>query len=180
MNWWGYHREHGWVVLDRSIERNRPGLPSDRLVFVRCRDSVAFEAARSTWNPPEFVYEPNFLKTLTPADRMIAFAELRGFKDRINEYHRAAEQYIAVAALLARIERIELQRERVAERARVRSQQAERQAEQQALAEAAQRRLLEEERHKRELHFDSLRSRLLGRQRAEADRIRQGLLSTPK
>ena len=39
LQWWGYSREHGWVVLDRRIPCNMPGA-SMGLLFMRCRDGV--------------------------------------------------------------------------------------------------------------------------------------------
>ena len=60
-NWWGYSREHGWVVLDRTIPCNFPGIRDD-LLFFRWRDLTTFHAVRTDWNPPLYVFATNYLK----------------------------------------------------------------------------------------------------------------------
>ena len=41
MQWWGHSKEHGWVVLDRNLPANTPGV-TENLVFFRCRDSLTY------------------------------------------------------------------------------------------------------------------------------------------
>jgi hypothetical protein len=79
MEWWGYSKEHGWVVLDRSISSNAPGL-KDSLLFFRCRDSTTFVEKRKNWNPPLYRFAPNYLRDLGPELSAAAEAELDGLK----------------------------------------------------------------------------------------------------
>ncbi len=61
--WWGYNKEHGWVVLDRSLTINKPGL-KEQLFFLRCKDMTTFTVKRDTWKPPLYMYAPNYLRSL--------------------------------------------------------------------------------------------------------------------
>lgn len=85
MQWWGYSKEHGWVVLDRRIPCNVPGRKTD-LLFLRCRDAVIFGAKRESWNPPLYQFAPNYLRDLAPPASEEAAAELEGFKLRWPEF----------------------------------------------------------------------------------------------
>jgi hypothetical protein len=69
MQWWGYNKEHGWVVLDRRIPANIPGIKTD-LLFVRCRDAAIFDVKRETWKPPLYRFAPNYLRDLAPPAAM--------------------------------------------------------------------------------------------------------------
>lgn len=91
MQWWGYSKEHGWVVLDRRIPSNAPGLKAD-LVFVRCRDAMIFGAKRESWNPPLYRFAPNYLRDLAPPASDEAAAELEGFKLQWPEFEREIER----------------------------------------------------------------------------------------
>ena len=81
MQWWGYSKEHGWVVLDRRIPSNAPGLKTD-LLFLRCRDAMIFGAKRESWNPPLYRFAPNYIRELAPPVSDEAAAELEGLKLR--------------------------------------------------------------------------------------------------
>lgn len=79
--WWGYNKEHGWVVLDRSLNINKPGL-KEQLFFLRCKDMTTFTAKRDTWKSPLYVYAPKHILSLVPELAADASAALDGFKAR--------------------------------------------------------------------------------------------------
>ncbi len=91
MEWWGYSNEHGWVVLDRSIPSNAPGL-GETLLFLRCRDATTYIEKRKRWLPPAYRYAPNYLRDLPPAAAVDAAAEFEGYKLRWPEFHQQLKQ----------------------------------------------------------------------------------------
>jgi hypothetical protein len=91
MQWWGHSREHGWVVLDRRIPCNAPGIKSD-LLFLRCRDAVIVDAKREKWNPPAFQFAPNYLRGLAPPASDEAAAELEGYKLQWPDFEREIQR----------------------------------------------------------------------------------------
>mgnify|MGYP001252283486 CR=1 FL=1 len=48
--WLGYSTQHGWVLLDRTLEQNRPGGRTDQLTFERLKDWSEVEVARCDWD----------------------------------------------------------------------------------------------------------------------------------
>ena len=91
MQWWGYSKEHGWVVLDRRIPCNAPGIKKD-LLFLRCRDSIIFDAKRETWNPPLYRFAPNYLRDLAPPASDDAATELKAYKLQWPEFERELQR----------------------------------------------------------------------------------------
>ena len=91
MQWWGFSKEHGWVVLDRTIPSNAPGIKTD-LTFLRCRDAVIVDAKRENWKPPLYRFAPNYLRDLAPAALDEATAELEGFKQQWPEFERVLQR----------------------------------------------------------------------------------------
>lgn len=87
VQWWGYSKEHGWVVLDRTVPCNVPGLKVD-LLFLRCRDVTTFCEQRERWIPPAYRFAPNYLLGLAPPESDAAAAELADLKDRWPEFER--------------------------------------------------------------------------------------------
>jgi hypothetical protein len=115
MQWWGYSKEHGWVVLDRSISSNRPGVKGD-LLFFRCRDSTTFLAKRAAWEVPAYTFARNYLRGLAPEESALAAAELEALESRWPEFEveiGRQQQEAAARAEAARLEaeRLEQQRE---------------------------------------------------------------------
>ena len=105
MQWWGHSKEHGWVVLDRSLPTNRPGL-KENLVFFRCRDSVTFVEKRKNWNPPLYNYAPNYLGTLAPEASALARGEFEAlcllwpeYERQIQREHGSTEEQVEAARL---------------------------------------------------------------------------------
>ena len=94
MDWWGYSREHGWVVLDRTIPCNFPGSGTE-LLFFRWRDLTTFRAARTDWNPPLYVYAPNYLLGMPDA----AAQELKSLKDRWTDIKAGMQRQLQEAAI---------------------------------------------------------------------------------
>ena len=50
--WWGHSKQHGWVVLDRSIAGNGPGT-KQTLFFMRCKDMTTFTITRTVSPGPK-------------------------------------------------------------------------------------------------------------------------------
>ena len=91
MQWWGYSKEHGWVVLDRRIPANAPDIKTD-LLFLRCRDAVIFGAKRETWIPPSYRFAPNYIRDLAPPLSEEAAAELEGYKAQWPDFERELQR----------------------------------------------------------------------------------------
>lgn len=113
MQWWGFSKEHGWVVLDRNIPCNAPGIKKD-LLFLRCRDSNIFDVKREIWNPPLYQFAPNHLRNLKPPASDEAAAELEAYKLQWPEFERelkreCRETEERAAAILLRQEKAEKQ-----------------------------------------------------------------------
>ena len=85
--WWGYNKDHGWVVLDRTIPSNAPGLKGD-LLFFRCRDTSTYVAKRDTWRPPLYRFAPNYLMALQEPEAAMASAEYASLQGRWPEFER--------------------------------------------------------------------------------------------
>lgn len=84
-SWWGFSPEHGWVVLDRSIECNKPG--SGKLLFFRCSDEVVYPEDRKRWNSPHYVFAPRYIESLPMAEQNASEAKLEMLKLKWSEYH---------------------------------------------------------------------------------------------
>ena len=111
MEWWGYHKEHGWVILDRSIPCNAPGIKLD-LLFLRCRDATIFAVKRETWNPPLYRFAPNYLRGLAPDAAVEAAAELEGLQVRWPEFRGEIERYCREIEQQAEAARVEEEKAR--------------------------------------------------------------------
>ena len=83
--WWGYSSEHGWVILDREIPVNSPGMRGD-LLFFRCRDGKVFHLKREQWNRPAYQYAPNYVNAQPPSMTAGAGAELEALMQRWPEF----------------------------------------------------------------------------------------------
>ena len=88
--WWGYSKEHGWVVLDRTVPSNAPALGVD-LLFLRCRDATIFSEKRERWIPPHYRFAPNHILDLPPADADAATVELASLRARWPEFERTIQ-----------------------------------------------------------------------------------------
>lgn len=91
LQWWGYSKEHGWVVLDRRVPSNVPALKSD-LLFLRCQDVTTYYAKREKWNPPAYKYAPNYLRDLAPEALEEAAAEFEALKARWPEFEQEIQR----------------------------------------------------------------------------------------
>jgi hypothetical protein len=111
MEWWGYHKEHGWVVLDRNVPCNAPGIKLD-LLFLRCSDATIFDAKRETWNPPLFRFAPNYLSHLTPAAAAEATAEFEGVQARWPEFQIEIQRHCREVEERAEAIRVQEEKER--------------------------------------------------------------------
>ena len=123
MQWWGYSKEHGWVILDRRIPCNAPGLKAD-LLFIRCRDATIFCAKRESWNPPLYRFAPNYIRDLAPPASNEAAAELEALKSRWPEFE-------------FEIQRVRREEEERAESTRVEEKKARREAAEERKRQAA-------------------------------------------
>lgn len=120
LQWWGYSKEHGWVILDRGIPTNAPGLKAD-LLFLRCRDAVMVDVKRENWNPPSYRYAPNYIRDLAPAASDEAAAELDALKARWPEFELEIKRVCREAderAESVRVEEEKVRKEAAAERKR--------------------------------------------------------------
>ena len=113
MEWWGFSSAHGWVVLDRSIPSNRPGIKED-LLFFRCRDSTTFTETREKWNPPLYRFAPNYIRALEGSDATQATAELEVFQSLWLESQRQMQRELRESAQRAEAARIEEEKKRKA------------------------------------------------------------------
>ena len=91
MQWWGYSKEHGWVVLDRRVPANAPGIKTD-LLFLRCQDAKIFSVKRESWNPPFYKFAPNYIRELAPPASDEAAAEFEDLKIRWPEFEREIQR----------------------------------------------------------------------------------------
>lgn len=104
--WWGHNKEHGWVVLDRSIAANAPGAKDD-LMFVRCRDCTVVTVKRETWRPPLYRFAPNYVAELQAPLAEEAAAVLESFKLRWPEFEGEIQRICREAEERAEAARIE-------------------------------------------------------------------------
>jgi len=109
VQWWGYSKEHGWVVLDRTIPGNGPARSED-LMFLRCRDATIFSEKRERWIPPHYRFAPKYILDLSPADKDAATAELADLKARWPEFERAIQ--LVLQKKEDRLEAIRLEEEK--------------------------------------------------------------------
>ena len=83
--WWGFSKEHGWVIMDRDIPGNNPGLRGE-LMFYRCRDSNIFFVKRELWQLPAYQYAPNYVRAQTGEAAIEAAADLDALMARWPEF----------------------------------------------------------------------------------------------
>lgn len=103
--WWGFAKDHGWVVLDRGIAVNKPGLETD-LLFCRCSDSTTYREKRNRWVAPYYLSAQLFIQSLVLVDSEVAAEEHQACKDRWPEFREVvAKQY-------GLMESVRLERER--------------------------------------------------------------------
>jgi len=115
--WWGFNKEHGWVIMDRDLPCNVPGLRGE-LLFFRCRDSKIFFIKRELWKLPAYQFAPNFVLERTGAAAEEARAELDELMQRWPEFkaeiHRQHQEIMDREAE-ARREEEQLQKKATAE-----------------------------------------------------------------
>ena len=118
MQWWGHSKEHGWVVLDRTIPANTPGL-KENLIFFRCRDSLTYIEKRKAWLPPSYSFAPNYIRDLGPELSADAARELEALQARwpefeklIHKEHQDELEKIEAVRLLAEKEQREAVKEK--------------------------------------------------------------------
>jgi hypothetical protein len=108
--WWGHSKEHGWVVLDRTISSNEPG-HKDNLMFFRCRDSTTYIEKRKNWNPPSYNFAPNYIKGLTPEMAAEATAAFEDVQSHWPEYQAQMQKELQAVEDRANAERDEAEKE---------------------------------------------------------------------
>jgi hypothetical protein len=95
--WWGFSKEHGWVIMDRSLPCNVPGLRGE-LLFFRCRNSKIFFLKRELWRLPDYQFAPNYVLERTGAAADEARAELDELMQRWPEFkaeiHRQHQEIV--------------------------------------------------------------------------------------
>jgi hypothetical protein len=109
--WWGYSKEHGWVVLDRELDCNTPGMQGS-LLFLRCRDSKVFQLKRDLWRLPAYQFAPNYVRSLADEAGESAAADLEALMSRWPELRDSLHgQYNAMLAEKREAERLARQAE---------------------------------------------------------------------
>ena len=83
--WWGFSAEHGWVIMDRDIPGNAPGMRCD-LLFFRCRDGKVFFLKREQWRRPAYQYAPNYVSAQPRSMTADAGVELEALMERWPEF----------------------------------------------------------------------------------------------
>ena len=83
--WWGFSTEHGWVIMDRDIPGNAPGMRGD-LLFFRCRDGKVFFLKREQWRRPAYQYAPNYVSAQPSSMTADTGAELKALMERWPEF----------------------------------------------------------------------------------------------
>ena len=83
--WWGYSKQHGWVVLDRTLPSNKSGLIAD-FFFCRCSDSSTFVDKRSKWLAPHYIYASVYISSLDAHESEVAAADYQLLKARWPEF----------------------------------------------------------------------------------------------
>ena len=114
MEWWGYSKEHGWVVLDRTIPRNVPGIKDD-LLFLSCRNATTYIEKREKWDRPHYTFAPVYLKGLASEAALEAAAELETYKALWPDFQREIQR--AQQEAVDRIEALRLEEEKKAKQA---------------------------------------------------------------
>ncbi len=114
MEWWGYSKVHGWVVLDRTVACNAPGIKVV-LEFVRAKDGTVYDEQREKWVPPNYRFATNYLKDLKGDDATAAAAELDAFKAAWPEIQARIGGERQAAAAQAETRRIEHEKAQKAE-----------------------------------------------------------------
>ena len=112
MQWWGYNREHGWVLLDRTVPANRPGIKGD-LLFFRCRDSTTYTTKRANWNPPLYMFAGNYINDLEADVSAGATEELDRLKARWPEFHEEIGRQVRETEAQAEAERVRIEESRL-------------------------------------------------------------------
>jgi hypothetical protein len=108
--WWGHSTEHGWVIMDREIPGNSPGMRGE-LLFFRCRDSKVFFLKREHWVRPAYQYAPNYVSAQPPSMAAEAGAELEALMARWPEFQLdICRQHKEIADQLEAESRVEAKR----------------------------------------------------------------------
>jgi hypothetical protein len=94
--WWGYNKEQGWVIMDRDLPCNVPGMRGE-LLFFRCRDAEIFYLKRELWRSPAWEYAPNYVRSLSGDAATDAEAELAELTHRWPQFQQNLHnQYNAI------------------------------------------------------------------------------------
>ena len=80
--WWAHSKSHGWVILDKTLTRNRCSFHPEEYTFIRCRDWSEYEQADQPWNYKE---AGRYLDSLTPAEAAEAQRELEQLQAKYAE-----------------------------------------------------------------------------------------------
>lgn len=90
MEWWGYSKKYGWVLLDRDLPCNKPGSYT-RLLFVRCANGDVFFEDRKEWAPPNYIFEKRYLESVDSKLRLSLEAEVQTYKNCISDLKARAQ-----------------------------------------------------------------------------------------
>jgi hypothetical protein len=84
---WGFSEKYGWIMLDRTIERNRVGKKKG-LMFVCCRDLTLFEIDWNEWLSPLYFLAEKYIESLNSdsSKQTVVNAEFDAIKARESEF----------------------------------------------------------------------------------------------
>ena len=71
--WWAHSKAHGWVILDKTLTRNRCSFRPEEYTFIRCRDWCEYEQGHQPWNYTE---AGRYLEKLSSSEALAASREL--------------------------------------------------------------------------------------------------------
>lgn len=103
-SWWGYSSEHGWVVLDRTIPQNKPGVKA-QLMFIRCSDAATVYVGFEFWKEPQFEYAPNYLRGRTDDAAQTLDAHKAQWPNVRAELHRQIDEQVRLRAVAEFVEK---------------------------------------------------------------------------
>ena len=94
LQWWGHSKEHGWLVLDRTIAGNGPG-KGKNLLFLRCKDTKVIPVLREKWRLPAYEFAPNYLARLSQLESGGARDTLNALQARWTEFEPEIQRQCA-------------------------------------------------------------------------------------
>jgi hypothetical protein len=95
-DWWGYSKQHGWVVLNRSLSPNQSG--AGELIFFSWRDLTNVKIERKTWNEQFIIHAPQYIAQFSSSEKAEELESLKARWPEIKEKttREAKESLLAI------------------------------------------------------------------------------------